>query len=125
MKAAQNIQVQRIQRKDTTAQTRELNDNLRRDIFNINLGTLFFTPGVSALKDEDRFALITEVQTFEDFNASNDPYEEHDFGAVEFRGTKYFWKIDYYDKTMQSHSPDKSDPTLTNRVLTIMRTDEY
>ncbi|MDD4556476.1 MAG: DUF3768 domain-containing protein [Alphaproteobacteria bacterium] len=109
----------------STTRVRELNDTFRRDIFNINLGTLFFTPGVAALKDGDRFALITEVQCFEDFNENNDPWQEHDFGRIDFQGERYFFKIDYYDKAMQFHSPDKSDHTLTNRVLTIMHASEY
>ncbi|MDR2769906.1 MAG: DUF3768 domain-containing protein [Rickettsiales bacterium] len=37
----------------------------------------------------------------------------------------FFFKIDYYANDMQSHSPDKSNPTFTRRVLTIMRADEY
>lgn len=122
MKVLQKIP---IQRKDTTALTRELNDNFRRDIFNNNLGTLIFTAGVVALADSDLFALADEVRCFEDFNESNDPYEEHDFGAVAFHGIKYFFKIDYYDLAIKRHSPDKYDPTLTRRTLTIMRADEY
>jgi hypothetical protein len=110
---------------DPTARVRELNDGLRRDLFNPALGTLIFTAGVAALMDSDRFALLDEVRCFEDFSENNDPYHEHDFGAVDFKGDKYFWKIDYYDKSNRFHSPDNSNPSLTNRVLTIMQASEY
>ena len=104
----------------------ELNDNLRRNLFAPTLyGEVLFTAGVSALRDDDRFALLDEVRCFEDFTPNNDPYGEHDFGRIDFRGGRYFWKIDYYDNDMAAHSPDKSDPTQTRRILTIMRADEY
>jgi hypothetical protein len=118
MKAAENIQ-------ELTARTRELNDIFRRDLLNPAHGDLFFTPAVAALRDDDRFALLDEVRCFEDFSENNDSYPEHDFGAVDFKGARYFWKIDYYDKTMRGHSPDKTNTSLTRRVLIIMRADEY
>jgi hypothetical protein len=109
-----------------TAQIRNLNDELRRNIFTAPaLGEVVFTAGVAALRDYDRFALLDEVRCFEDFTPDNDPYGEHDFGCIDFRGERYFWKIDYYDTPMMAHSLDKSDPQLTRRVLTIMRADEY
>jgi hypothetical protein len=110
---------------DPNARVRELNDAFRRDIFNRHLGTLMITAGVAALKDGDRFALVREVQCFEDFNENNDPYSEHEFGAIDFKDERYFFKIDYYDKNNRFHSPDKASPELTNRVLTIMQADEY
>ena len=30
-----------------------------------------------------------------------------------------FFKIDYYDRSLNGHSPDPADPTVTTRVLTI------
>ena len=105
---------------------RELNDALRRNIFSpVALGEVFLTAGVAALSDEARFALVDEVRCLEDFTPDNDPYGEHDFGRIDLRGGRYFWKIDYYDLGLKFHSPDKSNPALTRRVLTIMRADEY
>jgi hypothetical protein len=40
-------------------------------------------------------------------------------------GHDLFWKIDYYDPTLQHHSDDPSDPSLTIRVMTVMLTEEY
>ena len=41
---------------------------------------------------------------------------EHDFGAFEFEGAPIMFKIDYYDKELDFHSPDLADPTVTELV---------
>ena len=51
---------------------------------------------------------------------ANDPYGEHDFGSFDYKGQKIFWKIDYYDLNYEYMSENPADPTITNRVLTIM-----
>lgn len=107
-------------------QIRALNDTMRRDIFNpTEFGDVILTAGVGALSDTDRFALIDEVRCFEDFTEDNDPHGEHDFGAINFKGERYFWKIDYYDINLEFHSPDPASKELTRRVLTIMLAEEY
>jgi hypothetical protein len=55
----------------------------------------------------------------------NDPHGEHDFGAFEVAGVRFFWKIECYDRAMEFGSEDPSDPAQTTRVLTIMLADEY
>ena len=55
----------------------------------------------------------------------NDPHQEHDFGSFEAEGHTIFFKIDYYDKQLQMHSPDPSNPAVTQRVITIMLAEEY
>ncbi|WP_245002704.1 DUF3768 domain-containing protein [Rhizobium ruizarguesonis] len=70
-------------------------------------------------------ALLMAVVGLDDFNAGNDPYNEHDFGAIEQDGVSYFWKIDYYDLDYDMGSLDPANSHVTRRVLTIMRADEY
>ncbi len=101
---------------------RELNDNLRQ---NFSGGKVMVTRGVADLPLATRLKIIQKVQSFNNFNASNDSYGEHDFGAFDLEGVIYFWKIDYYDLNYEYLSIDPSDPTITNRVLTIMLADEY
>jgi hypothetical protein len=104
------------------ATIRTLNDAFRR---NPAASRLMLTAGVQALPQSDRLALLAAVMIFGDFNASNDPYNEHDFGALDRGDVSYFWKIDYYDRDFELGSPDPADPHVTRRVLTIMRADEY
>jgi Protein of unknown function (DUF3768) len=40
-------------------------------------------------------------------------------------GHKIFFKIDYFDKSRILRSPDPSDPSVTERVITIMLAEEY
>ena len=65
------------------------------------------------------------MSKFDRFDEDNDPYGEHDFGALEVEGERLFFKIDYYDHDLSAHSPDPADPSVTKRLLTIMLADEY
>lgn len=71
----------------------------------------------------DVLGLIEAVRWFTDFTDDNDPYEEHDFGKLEWYGETVFWKIDYYDQQLQ-HWCDPLD-TACHRILTIMLAEEY
>jgi Protein of unknown function (DUF3768) len=35
------------------------------------------------------------------------------------------FKIDYYDRSLNFHSPDPADPAVTERVITLMLAAEY
>ena len=108
--------------KSNTDRIRELNDAFRRTFVG---GAVMITAGVGAVPLDQRRALLQKVRSFEAFGEDNDPHGEHDFGAVDEAGERYFWKLDYYDRAMESGSPDPADPSMTTRVLTIMRADEY
>jgi len=100
-----------------------LNDRFRTTFAG---GRVYLTDGVDALPPETKAAIIVKVKAFADFNADNDPYGEHDFGAIAHAGEKVFWKIDYYD----AHDPDlgaedPADAATTERALTIMLAEEY
>ncbi len=105
-----------------TARIRELNDLFRRSFVG---GRVVFTSGVRALGVAKVAALLQRLRTFNEFSADNDPYGEHDFGAFEEAGRRFFWKIDAYDPAVQYGSEDPADPSKTCRVLTLMLAHEY
>ena len=100
----------------------ELNDRFRRTLKG---GRVMMTSGVSALGAEALVRLVARVQRFDNFGPDNDPYGEHDFGAFDDAGDRFFWKIDSYDPTLCFGSEDPADPAQTTRVLTLMLADEY
>jgi hypothetical protein len=83
------------------------------------------TPGISALDPRDQSRIREKVETFAEFTPANDPRLEHDFGAFDHGEDRIYWKIDYYDKSLNFHSDDPTNPALTTRVLTIMLSTEY
>ena len=105
-----------------TEAIRALNDELRQ---NLSDGTAVMTAGVAALGAEAVARIVKTIAVYDDFCHANDPYEEHDFGSFEVDGHTIFFKIDYYDKALTSHSPDPTDPSVTERVITIMLAEEY
>jgi Protein of unknown function (DUF3768) len=106
----------------TTHRIRALNDDLRKTLTG---GLAVFTPGVAALGQEAVERLVKTIAAFDDFCHANDPHEEHDFGSFQAEGETVFFKIDYYDRTRTHHSPDPADPSVTERVITIMLASEY
>lgn len=101
---------------------RELNDAFRKTFIG---GNVMLTPGVTNMPLDQQLSLLLKVKCFDTFNEDNDPHQEHDFGSIDEAGIKCYWKIDYYDLTLEFGSPDPSDPTVTTRVLTIMLAEEY
>jgi Protein of unknown function (DUF3768) len=105
-----------------TEQIRALNDALRQ---NLTVGTAFITAGIAALGADAVARIVKTIAVYDDFCHANDPYEEHDFGSFEVDGQTIFFKIDYYDKALAFHSPDPTEPSVTERVITIMLAEEY
>ncbi|WP_421926703.1 DUF3768 domain-containing protein [Neoaquamicrobium sediminum] len=101
---------------------RDLNDAFRRTFVG---GKVMLTAGVAALPEADRDRLLSLVRSYASFDPGNDPHDEHDFGAIEYCGERFFWKIDCYDTDLLHASPDPANPAVTCRVLTIMWADEY
>jgi hypothetical protein len=106
----------------TTERIRALNDELRRNLPN---GPAVMTAGIAALGPEAVARIVKTIAVYDDFCHANDPYQEHDFGSFEADGHTIFFKIDYFDKARTYHSPDPSDPSVTERVITIMLAEEY
>ena len=109
------------------AKIKALNDAFRTSFSG---GKLFLTAGLAALPAEVRTMALAKVATYNDFDEDNDPWAEHDFGAFEYGGQTFFWKIDYYDRTLEKGSEDPSqsredhqgtDPDARRRVLTSLK----
>jgi hypothetical protein len=105
-----------------TKRIQELNDAFRTTLKG---GQCLLTPGVSEMGLPLITAALAAVKSFNNFTSDNDPYGEHDFGSFEIAGEKLFWKIDYYDLSLEFGSQDPADPAQTKRVLTIMLAEEY
>jgi hypothetical protein len=73
------------------------------------------TSGIQALGTEGAARVLAAVAGFDAFTGDNDPYGEHDCAIL----------TDYYDRDLAYHSPDPSDPTVTERVMTVMLASEY
>ncbi len=107
---------------DKTVAIRALNDAFRRSFEG---GQAVMTTTVAALPSDMKAVAIYKVVTFTDFTPDNDPRGEHDFGAFELSGHKFFWKIDYYDRRLEFGSENPADAEKTTRVLTLMLAEEY
>jgi hypothetical protein len=105
-----------------TDRIRELNDAFRRTFVG---GAVMITAGVEAMPLDQRRSLLQRIRSFSDFSEDNDPHNEHDFGAIDEAGVRFFFKIDYYDRKTEYGSPDPADPAVTMRVMTIMLASEY
>ena len=101
---------------------RALNDELRHTLTG---GIALITPGVAALGLDAVDRIFRTITVFDDFCHANDPHQEHDFGSFDADGHTIMFKIEYYEKTLTCHSPDPADPSVTERVITIMLAEEY
>lgn len=102
---------------------RELNDLFRTQ--GKGKGSIMLTQGVQELGGEQVVAVMSAVRSFNAFSEDNDPWGEHDFGAIELDGEKVFFKFDYYAPDLQSGSENPANEGGTHRVLTIMLASEY
>lgn len=94
----------------------ELNDRFRRQGFAVTV-----TNGVQALPD--LAGLMEAVREYDEFFDANDAYGEHDFGTIIWGKEKVFWKIDYYNESLDGWSDPTSEKC--NRVLTVVLAEEY
>jgi len=124
---------------DQIATIRRLNDAARERPGTGSIAHV--TSGFQALPDADRLAALAAIVTFTKFDSENDPYAEHDFGAIYrlARGAwtqdrpedektiteTVFWKVDCYDSDLVFGSDAAWDESQPKRVLTIMLANEY
>jgi hypothetical protein len=114
--------VDQAERSAESRRITELNDAFRTTLTG---GKVVVTHGVHELGQDFMDRAMAQVRAFKDFTDENDPHGEHDFGAIEEKGQKLFWKIDYYDAKCEYGSEDPADPEKTMRVLTVMLREEY
>jgi hypothetical protein len=105
-----------------SARIRALNDELRR--FGRG-GRIMITSGIQALGTKGVARVLAAVAAFDAFTGDNDPHGEHDCAILTVDGVRVLFKIDYYDRNLTYHSPDPSDPIVTERVMTVMLASEY
>jgi hypothetical protein len=91
----------------------------------LSLARRTFVKRIAALGAEAVARIVKTIAIFDDFCHANDPHQEHDFGSFEADGHSIFFKIDYYDKSLKYHSPDATDKSVTERVITVMLAEEY
>lgn len=92
------------------------NDRMRQTLDGCKV---VLTEAVRMLPTITRALLMLRVKDYNDFSDGNNPHGERDFGKIRLEGVDYFWKFDYYDGDYKYFELDG------NRVLTIMRADEY
>lgn len=101
---------------------RHLNDLLRCQGVG---GQVMVTAGIDALGVVAVARILGAVAVFTDFNDDNDPHKERDCAGLMVDGRSIIWKIDYFDRSLNFHSPNPANPEVTARVLTVMLADEY
>ena len=104
-----------------TARIRALNDQLRQHLTG---GMAFITQGVAALGPAAVDRIVKTIAVFDAFSMRT-TREEHDFGAFDVDGRTIMFKFDYFDRDLSMHSPDPADPSVTQRIITIMLAEEY
>lgn len=113
----------RLQAEPPNSRIRELNDRFRTH--GQGRGSIMVTSGIQEKGAEFVLAAVEAVRAFDNFSQDNDPWGEHDFGAVELEGEKVFFKFDYYDLALRQGSENPANEGCTHRVLTIMLANEY
>lgn len=101
---------------------RRLNDHCRTSFTGC---AIVVTTAFQDLETDLKARVLQKVRTFRDFDDGNDPHHEHDMAFFDEGGERFFFKFDYYDKSMQFGSDDPSDQEKTRRVLTIGLASDY
>lgn len=104
---------------------RALNDELRANMNNSELGIVVVTSGINAMGAIVMKAILRHVKNYDAFTTDNDPHGEHDFGSFEYGLDTINWKIDYYDIDFRCGSENPASAADTKRVLTVMLASEF
>ena len=93
-----------------------LNDSFRQTFEG---GRVMLTPSVHDSPYQDIILSAVKAYKFNGIDGNN-PYGENDYGAFEIRGDRYMFKIDYFDSSYETASPDPTDTRVTRRVTTVL-----
>lgn len=107
---------------ERTDRIRQLNDQLRTLR---GSGQVHIVGQLVDMGEELQKKVLFEVATFAGFNDGDDPYGEHDFGAVTVDGERFMFKIDYYAPGLKEGSEDPADPAKTVRVMSVFCAEDY
>lgn len=90
-------------------------------------GRMHVTRSLAEAEDGFMDEAVKATGQFDVFEPENDPDRSHDFGAVDIRGQKVFWKIDLYeaDSDFRCGAEAPDNPATTMRVLTIMMASDW
>ena len=90
-------------------------------------GRMHVTRSLAEAEDGFMAEAVKATGEFDVFEPENDPDGCHDFGAVDIRGQKVFWKIDLYeaDSDFRYGAETPDIPSTTVRVLTIMMASDW
>ncbi len=95
-----------------TARIRVLNDRLRHTYAG---GRIMLTCGFASREPIFVLQALSAIRHFDEFDDTNDPYAEHDFGSVEIDEQVVFWKIDYYAPNFEDGASDPADEAKQSR----------
>jgi hypothetical protein len=90
-----------------------LDDALRASLAG---GSVMLMRAVAALGAEAQREILAALRRYDAFDADTDRYGEHDFGAVEIKGTRVIFKIDDYDRDDALASPEALMALLVDMV---------
>lgn len=102
--------------KEKVAEIRRLNDQFRTTFRG---GEILLTQSVANLPEMVKSSALLRIADFKAFNEENDPHEEHDYGSFDHCNQEVWWKIDYYDLSLNARSEDPADPSKTKRIMTV------
>ncbi|WP_282063647.1 DUF3768 domain-containing protein [Roseobacter litoralis] len=90
-------------------------------------GNMHVTRSLAEAEDGLMAEAVKATGEFDVFEPENDPDGCHDFGAVDIRGQKVFWKIDLYeaDSDFRCGAETPDNPATTLCVLTIMMASDW
>lgn len=107
---------------EQTQRIAALNDQFRSTFRG---GEVVNSKSLRTLSREQKFELYEKVMAYDDFTPESDPAGEHNIGTIEHYGELYLWAISYYDVDKKGDSRNPANEMVTNRVLVIVRADEW